>query len=144
MNQLATPAYRLIALIAALVVMPAIAQPLGDHPAVMVAKQWQARGYDYQANFYPHPARLTLLAEAPHTMSEHPALTIKRTWNERGYDYASKFYAHPARLALLSAPPAIEQPTTIAQPVQADHHSMLDVGFRLQALPFAHALFDPA
>lgn len=142
MSKFATP-YPLIALIAALAVSPAIAQPLGDHPAVIVAKQWQNRGYDYQSKFYLHPARLTLLAEAPHMMGEHPAILVQRTLGDRGYDYASKFYAHPAGLALLAAPPEVEQPTMIAQPAQADHQSMLDVGFRLEALPFGRSLFGP-
>lgn len=138
-----SPAYPLIALIAALAVTPAVAQPLGEHPAVIIAKQWQNRGYDYQSKFYLHPAGLTLLAEAPHGMSEHPAVIVKRTWGERSYDYASKFYLHPAGLALLAAPPTVEQPVMIAQPVRTDYHSLLDVGYWLEALPLAYSLVDP-
>jgi hypothetical protein len=47
---------------------------LGEHPAVLVHRHWSERGYDYASKFYPHPAWLALLPEAPREMDEHPAL----------------------------------------------------------------------
>jgi hypothetical protein len=86
----------LIALLAAFAVTPAVAHQRGQHPAVIIAKQWKERGYDYESKFYAHPAGLALLSEAPHEMGEHPAVIVKRNWPNQGYDYAAKFYAHPA------------------------------------------------
>ncbi len=37
-----------------------------------------ASSYDYASKFYPHPAWLYLLAEAPRTMNEHPAVVVAR------------------------------------------------------------------
>ena len=71
----------------------------GEHPAVIQARLAAKAGYDYASKFYPHPARLELLAEAPRERSQHPAVLVAAAWKQRGYDYASKFYLHPARLA---------------------------------------------
>jgi hypothetical protein len=50
---------------------PALARPpaarLGDHPAVVVKRLQVHKGYDWAAQFYPHPAWLYLSAEAPRT-----------------------------------------------------------------------------
>lgn len=134
----------LIAALVSLAVTPAVAQSLGEHPAVIVAKQWTNRGYDYQSKFYRHPAGLALLAEAPHEMGEHPAVIVKRNWDHQGYDYVAKFYAHPARLTLLAAPPVDEQRTLIVQPARPETHSLLDVGLRFDARPVSRSLFDAA
>jgi hypothetical protein len=69
---------------------------MGEHPAVLVHRNWSKRGYDYASKMYPHPARLTLYAEAPREMGEHPAVLVARTWSKRGYDEASKIASHPA------------------------------------------------
>jgi hypothetical protein len=69
---------------------------MGEHPAVLVARNWSKRGYDYASKMYPHPARLTLYAEAPREMGEHPAVLVARNWSKRGYDEASKIASHPA------------------------------------------------
>jgi N-acyl-D-aspartate/D-glutamate deacylase len=55
---------------------------LGDHPAVIVKRLEASKGYDYQAQFYPHPAWMYLQAEAPHTLNEHPAVVIARRARE--------------------------------------------------------------
>jgi hypothetical protein len=78
---------------------------MGEHPAVLVARTWSKRGYDYASKMYPHPARLELYAEAPRETGEHPAVLVARTWSKRGYDYASKMYPHPARLTLYAEAP---------------------------------------
>ena len=38
---------------------------LGEHPAIIAARVYAAQGYDYASKFYPHPAWLYLLPEAP-------------------------------------------------------------------------------
>jgi hypothetical protein len=38
---------------------------LGDHPAVVVQRMQRIAGYDYLSKFYPHPAGLHLLLQAP-------------------------------------------------------------------------------
>jgi len=77
----------------------------GEHPAVIQARLAARAGYDYASKFYPHPAWLALLPEAPHELGQHPAVIVASTWKNRGYDYASKFYPHPAWLALLPEAP---------------------------------------
>ena len=77
----------------------------GQHPAVIQARLAAKAGYDYASKFYPHPARLELLAEAPRERSQHPAVLVAATWKQRGYDYLSKFYLHPARLELFAEAP---------------------------------------
>jgi hypothetical protein len=52
--------------------------PRGDHPAVVVKRMQAKQGYDYQAQFYPHPAWLYLQSEAPHPMMDHPAVIVAR------------------------------------------------------------------
>ncbi|HKX43359.1 MAG TPA: hypothetical protein VJO99_19525 [Burkholderiaceae bacterium] len=37
--------------------------PMGDHPAVIVKRNWSQRPIDYAATFYPHPAWLYLTSE---------------------------------------------------------------------------------
>ena len=53
------------------------AHKLGDHPAVIVKQQWASRGYDYAAQFYPHPAWLYLASEAPKPETDDPARFAK-------------------------------------------------------------------
>jgi hypothetical protein len=59
---------------------PVFAQPsgsrLGDHPAIVVQRLHAQQGYDYASKFYPHPAWLYLLAEAPRPMMDHPAVIV--------------------------------------------------------------------
>jgi hypothetical protein len=52
----------------------ALADKLGDHPAVVVKRLSLTQGYDYAAKFYPHPAWLYLLREAPREPTEDPGL----------------------------------------------------------------------
>jgi hypothetical protein len=46
---------------------------LGQHPAVIIKERWNKQGYDYAGKFYPHPAWLYLLPEAPGEGKESPA-----------------------------------------------------------------------
>ena len=57
---------------------------LGDHPAVIVKRMQMNQGYDYLAQFYPHPAWLYLESEAPHPMMDHPAVIVARQHREQG------------------------------------------------------------
>ncbi|HUL66558.1 MAG TPA: hypothetical protein VLW55_18315 [Burkholderiaceae bacterium] len=45
---------------------------LGQHPAVIIKELWKKQGYDYVSKFYPHPAWLYLLPEAPGEAKESP------------------------------------------------------------------------
>lgn len=40
-------------------------EPLGQHPAVLVAQEWSTRGIDPNAFIVAHPARLELIAAPP-------------------------------------------------------------------------------
>jgi hypothetical protein len=69
-----------VAAFAFAVSIPALAQQSGhrpgDHPAVVVQRLHSQQGYDYVSKFYPHPAWLYLLAEAPRPMTDHPAVLV--------------------------------------------------------------------
>jgi hypothetical protein len=41
------------------------------------------QGYDYLAQFYPHPAWLYLESDAPHPMMDHPAVIVARQSREQ-------------------------------------------------------------
>ncbi|HUL66810.1 MAG TPA: hypothetical protein VLW55_19580 [Burkholderiaceae bacterium] len=58
--------------------------PLGDHPAVIVKRMQMTQGYDYLAQFHPHPAWLYLESDAPHPMMDHPAVIVARQRREQG------------------------------------------------------------
>jgi hypothetical protein len=51
---------------------PASAQPLGEHPAVVVARTWNDRGIDPNTFIVAHPASTQWVYEAPKT-AEEPA-----------------------------------------------------------------------
>ena len=61
----------LSSLAAALVVtslaQPAIAEPLGEHPAVLVARTWSSRGIDPNTFIVAHPAGPRWVSESPTT-----------------------------------------------------------------------------
>jgi hypothetical protein len=44
---------------------PAIAEPLGEHPAVLLARTWSTRGIDPNIFILLHPAAPKFLAESP-------------------------------------------------------------------------------
>ena len=46
---------------------------LGQHPAVIIKERSKTQGYDYASKFYPHPAWLFLLPEAPGSTMESPS-----------------------------------------------------------------------
>lgn len=79
---------------------------MGEHPAVLVARTWHKRGYDYASKFYLHPARLELLAEAPREMGEHPAVLVARTWSKRAHDETTNMATHPALPNVAAVPHA--------------------------------------
>lgn len=56
----------------------AMADKLGDHPAIVVQRLQANQTYDYAAKFYPHPAWLYLAAEAPRPMMDHPAVIVAK------------------------------------------------------------------
>jgi len=73
------------------------AQPaarLGDHPAVLVARNG-VRG-DPAANFYLHPARLSWSMSRPSFEGEHPAAPIRRQAPESSIGTNRFVAAHPA------------------------------------------------
>ena len=53
------------ALMVAALAQPVAAQTLGEHPAVLVSKNWSTRGIDPNTFIVAHPARLTLLSASP-------------------------------------------------------------------------------
>ena len=53
------------ALVVASLAQPAIAETLGEHPAVLVARTWSAREIDPNTFIVAHPARLELVAAPP-------------------------------------------------------------------------------
>ena len=76
------------ALLALAISAPGLAQQpstdrLGDHPAIVVQRLYAQQGYDYLSKFYPHPAWLYLLSEAPRPMSDHPAVIAFKREQQR-------------------------------------------------------------
>ncbi|HEY9068604.1 MAG TPA: hypothetical protein VIO33_26695 [Burkholderiaceae bacterium] len=68
MNHLSTSIAGLLAALAMTTAAEAQQQqqtehPLGDHPAVIVKRNWSQRPIDYASTFYPHPAWLYLTSE---------------------------------------------------------------------------------
>jgi hypothetical protein len=65
----------LIAAAALITLVPAaaVADKLGDHPAIVVQRLQATQGYDYASKFYPHPAWMYLLPEQPRQATEPPA-----------------------------------------------------------------------
>ena len=55
------------ALVVTSFVPPAIAEPLGEHPAVVVARTWNNRGIDPNTFIVAHPASTRWVDEAPKT-----------------------------------------------------------------------------
>jgi hypothetical protein len=54
-----------VALVVASLAQPAIAETLGEHPAVLVARTWSARGIDPNTFIVLHPASPRFLAASP-------------------------------------------------------------------------------
>lgn len=59
-------------------VSPAMAEPLGDHPAVVVARSWNNQAIDTNTFIVAPPASTKWVAEAPQTGNE-PAHTSEST-----------------------------------------------------------------
>lgn len=83
--------------------------PLGEHPAVLVAKTWGNQGYDYASKMYPHPARLELYAEAPREMGDHPAVLVAKMRGKRDDNETSGVTSHPALAKATAVPLAARQ-----------------------------------
>jgi hypothetical protein len=83
----------------ALAAAPAAAGELGDHPAVVVQRLKATQGYDYASKFYPHPAWLYLLPEAPHRMNEHPAVLVFKREQRREQESLARARASMALVA---------------------------------------------
>ena len=83
MNAILCPAALLTILFAA----PAIAQQSapaqrnGEHPAVIVKRNYDKQGYDYASKFYPHPAWLYLTTTPKHDADQPDVASVG---SERG------------------------------------------------------------
>ena len=64
-------------------VPPAIAEPLGEHPAVVVARTWNNRGIDPNTFIVAHPASTRWVSEAPKTADKpaHASESSKLHWS---------------------------------------------------------------
>jgi hypothetical protein len=71
----------------------------GDHPTVVVQRLNAQRGYDYLNTFYPHPAWLYLLPEAPRPMADHPAVVVFQREQQRQAAQAKTAEGRDALLA---------------------------------------------
>jgi hypothetical protein len=81
------------------------AHPMSQHPAVLVKGKQASLGYDYQAQFYPHPAWMYLETDR-HEMGDHPAVIVARRYAEEHAALAAKAAAEPAVTALAREPSA--------------------------------------
>lgn len=75
------------------------AHPLSQHPAVLVKARQASQGYDYQAQFYPHPAWMYLETDH-HELGDHPAVIVARRYAEERAALVAKAAAEPAITAL--------------------------------------------
>jgi hypothetical protein len=81
------------ALVVTSFVPPAIAEPLGEHPAVVVARTWNNRGIDPNTFIVAHPASTRWVAEAPKTADKlaHASEPSKLHWSATiGTGYAAR------------------------------------------------------
>jgi hypothetical protein len=71
------------ALVVTSFVPPAIAEPMGDHPAVVVARTWNHRGIDPNTFILAPPASTQWISEAPKTADEvsHANESPKLNWS---------------------------------------------------------------
>jgi hypothetical protein len=71
------------ALVVTSFVPPAIAEPLGEHPAVVVARTWNNRGIDPNTFIVAHPASTRWVSEAPKTADKpaHASESSKLHWS---------------------------------------------------------------
>ena len=53
------------ALVVTSLAQPALAEPLGEHPAVLVARTWSNRGIDPNTFIVAHPSGARWVAESP-------------------------------------------------------------------------------
>jgi hypothetical protein len=81
------------ALVVTSFVPPAIAEPLGEHPAVVVARTWNNRGIDPNTFIVAHPASTRWVSEAPKTADKLAHATEPSTlpWSAAiGTGYAAR------------------------------------------------------
>ena len=71
------------ALVVTSFVPPAIAETLGEHPAVVVARTWNNRGIDPNTFIVAHPASTRWVSEAPQTADKpaHASEPSKLHWS---------------------------------------------------------------
>jgi hypothetical protein len=55
------------ALVVTSLAQPVFAEPLGEHPAVLVARTWSSRGIDPNTFIVAHPSGARWIAESPTT-----------------------------------------------------------------------------
>ena len=81
------------ALVVTSFVPPAIAEPLGEHPAVVVARTWNNRGIDPNTFIVAHPASTRWVSAAPKTADTlaHTSEPRKLHWSAAiGTGYAAR------------------------------------------------------
>ncbi|MFL6604847.1 MAG: hypothetical protein ACJ8R9_26420 [Steroidobacteraceae bacterium] len=81
------------ALVVTSFVPPAIAERLGEHPAVVVARTWNNRGIDPNTFIVAHPASTRWVSEAPKTADKlaHASEPRKVHWSTAiGTGYAAR------------------------------------------------------
>lgn len=64
---------------------PVAVVKLGEHPAIVARRVIAAQGYDYTSKFYPHPAWLYLLAEAPRAIEPSAIDVLRHAELSRGW-----------------------------------------------------------
>jgi hypothetical protein len=81
------------ALVVTSFVPPVIAEPLGEHPAVVVARTWNNRAIDPNTFIVAHPASTKWIHEAPRTADElaHASESPQLHWSAAiGTGYAAR------------------------------------------------------
>ena len=82
-------------------VPPAIAEPLGEHPAVVVARTWNNRGIDPNTFIVAHPASTRWVSEAPKSADTlaHATEPGKLDWSAAiGTGYAARSTAKNSKV----------------------------------------------
>jgi hypothetical protein len=93
------------ALVVSSLTQPAIAEPLGEHPAVVVARTWNNRGIDPNTFLVAHPASTRWVSEAPKTADKlaHAGEPRKLHWSAAiGTGYAARATATNSRVTSTS------------------------------------------
>jgi hypothetical protein len=63
---------------------------MSQHPAVLAKQKAAQAPYDYQGQFYPHPAWLYLDSEPHHPMMDHPAVIVFKREREQRIELSAR------------------------------------------------------